>query len=138
MRFMLSECDGPVDTATWIDCTTLGRVDSVRVVDGRQSDLETRYYIASGKLAPEDFAAAVRDHWGVENQLHWSLDVIFGEDDRRLAKDHGPQNFSLLSKMALNLLRQDPSGPKKSLRMRRKRIGWDDDARFALLGLTPL
>jgi len=130
--------DGDVDTATWIDCTTLGRVDSVRVVDGRQSDLETRYYIASGKLAPEDFAAAVRDHWGVENQLHWSLDVIFGEDDRRLAKDHGPQNFSLLSKMALNLLRQDPSGPKKSLRMRRKRIGWDDDARFALLGLTPL
>lgn len=131
--------DGAVDADTWIDCTTLGRVDSVRVVDGRESALETRFYIASGELSTEDFAAAVRDHWGVENQLHWSLDVIFGEDDRRLAKDHGPQNFSLLSKMALNLLRQEPSGPKKkSLRMRRKRIGWDDDARMALLGLTPL
>lgn len=122
--------DGDVDTDTWIDCTTLGRVDSVRVVNGQPSALETRYYIASGNLSSEDFATAVRDHW--------SLDVIFGEDDRRLAKDHGPQNFSLLSKMALNLLRQDPAGPKKSLRMRRKRIGWDDDARMALLGLTPL
>lgn len=129
---------GQVDTATWIDCAVLGRVDSVRVVNGQASAVETRYYIASGELTTETFAAAVRDHWGIENRLHWSLDVIFGEDDCRIAKDHAPQNFSLLAKMALNLLRQDTSGPKKSLRLRRKRIGWDDDARMALLGLTPL
>lgn len=129
---------GDVDTATWIDCTTLGRVDSVRRINGHESELETRYYIASGTLTPEDFAAAVRDHWAVENQLHWSLDVIFGEDDRRVAKDHAPQNFSLLAKIALNLLRQDPSASKKSLRMRRRLMGWDDDARMAFLGLTPL
>ena len=52
--------------------------------------------------------------------------------------DHAPQNFSLLTKMALNLLRQDTSAPKKSLRLRRKAIGWDDDARMTLLGLKPL
>ena len=130
---------GEVDTATWADCTVLGRVDSVRVVGGQQSPLETRYYIASGELTPAAFAAAVRDHWGVENRLHWSLDVIFGEDDRRITKDHGPQNFSLLSKMALNLLRQaPPPARKQSLRMRRKCMGWDDDARMTLLGLTHL
>lgn len=66
--------------------------------------------------------------------------LIFREDDRRLAKDHGPQNFSRLTKIAVNLLRQNPdtSARKKSLRLRRKRIGWDDDARMALLGLQPL
>jgi hypothetical protein len=65
--------------------------------------------------------------------------VIFGEDARRLSEDNAPQNFSLLTKMALNLLRQEPPPDKrKSLRLRRKRIGWDDDARMALLGLSPL
>lgn len=132
---------GEVDTATWVDCAMLGRVDSVRVVQGKASPVETRYYIASRQMSTEALAAAVRDHWAIENRLHWSLDVIFGEDDRRLVKDHAAQNFSLLTKMALNLLRQDssaPSAPKKSLRLRRKAIGWDDDARMALLGLTPL
>jgi len=129
---------GQVDTTAWPDCTVLGRVDSVRVVNGQPANLETRFYIASGDLNSESFAAAVRDHWAVENQLHWSLDVIFSEDARRLHADNGPQNFSTLTKMALNLLRRDTSSPKKSLRLRRKRIGWDDDARMTLLGLTPL
>jgi len=70
--------------------------------------------------------------------LDQGLEVIFGEDARRLSEDNAPQNFSLLTKMALNLLRQEPSPAKKSLRLRRKRIGWDDEARMALLGLTPL
>ena len=112
----------------------------MRGVSGKPSILETRYYIASRQLGTEAFAPAVRDHWAIENRLHWSLDVIFREDDRRLAKDHGPQNFSLLTKIAVNLLRQnpDPSARKKSVPLRRKRIGWDDDARMALLGLQPL
>ena len=129
---------GQVDTTAWLDCSVLGRVDSVRTVQGQPSVLETRYYIASGELATEAFASAVRDHWGIENRLHWSLDVIFREDARRLVKDNAPQNFSLLTKMALNLLRQDTSGPKKSMRRKRKVIGWDDDARRDLLGLTLL
>lgn len=131
---------GEVDTATWVDCSMLGRVASVRVVQGKASPVETRYYIASRQMSTAAFAAAARDHWAIENRHQWSLDMIFGEDDRRLVKDHAAQNFSLkvLTKMALNLLRQDPSAPKKSLRLRRKAIGWDDDARMELLGLTPL
>ncbi len=117
----------------------LGRVDSVRVADNKPSPVETRYYISPRTLSTADFAAAVRDHWAIENRLHWSLDVIFGEDTRHLSEDNAPQNFSLLTKMALNLLRQDPPpGKKKSLRLRRKRIDWNDDARMALLGLSPL
>lgn len=74
-----------------------------------------------------------------QHRLHWSLDVIFAEDARRLRQDNAPQNFSLLTKRALNLLRQQPpEGKKKSLRLRRKRIGWDDGARMTLLGLSPL
>jgi predicted transposase YbfD/YdcC len=127
------------DTAVWVDCAMLGRVDSVRVVEGKASPVETRYYISSRQMSTADFAAAVRDHWAIENRLHWSLDVIFGEDARRLTEGNAPQHFSLLMKMALNLLRQQPpEGKKKSLRMRRKRIGWDDDARMAQLGLSPL
>ncbi|MCK7490594.1 MAG: ISAs1 family transposase [Comamonadaceae bacterium] len=102
----------------------LGRVDSVRVVEGKASPVETRYYISSRTLSTADFAAAVRDHWAIENRLHWSLDVIFGEDARRLDRRiNAAQNFSLLTKMALNLLRQTaaPTARKKSLRLRRKR-----------------
>jgi predicted transposase YbfD/YdcC len=128
-----------VDTAVWFDCAMLGRGDSVRVVDNKPSPVETRCYISSRTLSTADFAAAVRDHWAIENRLHWSLDVIFGADARRLTEDNAPQNFSLLTKRALNLLRQDPPpGKKKSLRLRRKRIGWNDDARMALPGLSPL
>lgn len=130
---------GEVDTAVWVDCAILGRVDSVRIVQGKASPLQTRYYISSRALSTAQFAAAVRDHWGIENRLHWSLDVIFAEDARRLRQDNAPQNFSLLTKRALNLLRQQPpEGKKKSLRLRRKRIGWDDGARMTLLGLSPL
>jgi predicted transposase YbfD/YdcC len=130
---------GEVDTALWADCAMLGRVDSLRIVEGKTSLVETRYYISSRTLSTADFAAAVRDHWGIENRLHWSLDVIFAEDARRLTEDNAPQNFSLLTKIALNLLRQQPpERKKKSLRLRRKRIGWDDDARMTLLGFSPL
>ena len=127
-----------VDTKKWPDCSVLGRVDSMRVVNGQTSCIETRYYIASGELSTASFAAAVRDHWGIENRLHWSLDVIFGEDGRHIVEGHGPQNYSLLTKMVLNLLRQDTSEPKKSLRSRLKRTGWNDDRLSKILGLEEL
>ena len=127
-----------VDTKKWLDCSVLGRVDSMRVINGQASCIETRYYIASGELATASFAAAVRDHWGIENRLHWSLDVIFGEDGRHIVEGNGPQNYSLLTKIVLNLLRQDTSEPKKSLRSRLKRTGWNDDRLSKILGLEEL
>ena len=75
---------------------------------------------------------AIRAHWGIENSLHWVLDVAFGEDDCRVRKDHAPQNFATLRKIALNLLRQDQK-TKCGVKARRKIAGWDDDYLLSLL-----
>ena len=68
--------------------------------------------------------AVARAHWGIENQLHWVLDVHFDEDRARNRKDHGPENLSILRKLALNLLRTHPD--RASIRRKIKRAGWDD------------
>jgi hypothetical protein len=76
---------------------------------------------------------------GIENRLHWVLDVSFGEDGSTLRKDNAPQNLSLLKKIVLNLIGLDSTGmTKASLRPRRKGDAWDDDVRMKIAGLTPL
>lgn len=127
-----------VDTTLWPGCQTLGRILSVRVEPGRPSHIETRYYISSARLDPETFAAAVRRHWSIENGLHWCLDVILREDACAVRKDHAPQNLSTLRRIVLNLCKSDTAHPKRSIRLRRKAAGWDDDERMRMLGLTPL
>lgn len=129
---------GQVDTAAWARCKRLGRVVSLRVEGGQRQVLETRYYISSAELTHEQLHAAVRQHWGIENRLHWSLDVIFREDDAKIRKDNGPRNIALIRKIILNMLRQDTRWPKASLRGRRKMAGWDDDERMRVLGIKPL
>ena len=91
-------------------------------------------------MSAEQLAAAVRAHWGIENRLHWVLDVSFGEDASTIRKDNAPQNLSLLKKIVLNLIRQNTTNktkPKTSLRLKRKSAAWDDDIRMNMLGLTP-
>ena len=104
--------------------------------------LEQRFYISSRTLSAEALAKAVRAHWGIENRLHWVLDVNFGEDACRIHKDHAPENLSLLRKIALNLIRTAPPlpqwGKKASLRSRRKIANWDDDLRMSMMGVQPL
>jgi predicted transposase YbfD/YdcC len=128
-----------VDTADWSKCKTIGVVDSFRVVAGKPSELEQRYYISSRVLNAEELAVAVRAHWAIENRLHWMLDVNFAEDDCQVRKDNAPQNLSLLKKIVLNLIRADTTDkPKTSLRQKRKRAAWDDDIRMNMLGLRQL
>lgn len=127
-----------IDTAVWIDCKCIGRVVSLRVDGKKRQKLETRYYISSAQLDHQTLFNSVRQHWGIENRLHWSLDVIFREDASKIRKDHGPRNIGLIRKIILNVLRQDDAHPKESLRGRRKMAGWDDDERMRLLGITPL
>lgn len=130
---------GVVDAAHWPECKTIGRVDSFRVVGGKPSELEQRYYICSRELTAEQLASAVRAHWAIENRLHWMLDVNFGEDGSLVRKDNAPQNLSLLKKIVLNLIRSDTSDKvKTSLRQKRKRAAWDDNIRMNMLGLKPL
>jgi predicted transposase YbfD/YdcC len=93
--------------------------------------VETRYFLSSLSTNAQTFARYIRAHWGVENQLHWCLDVVFKEDASRIRTGHAPRNMSLLRRLALNLLRQEPS--KGSLAMKRYRAGLDDPFMLQIL-----
>lgn len=92
---------------------------------GGKTARERRYYLSSAKLDAKTFAHAVRAHWGIENRLHWVLDVVFHDDLARLRTGHGPENMAVIKHMALNLLRA--AKPTTSLKNRRKLAGWDID-----------
>ena len=110
---------------------TIIRVQSRGELDDR-SRFETRYYIASAKLNAAQAAEAVRGHWGIENRLHWVLDVVFAEDQSRLRKGHGAKNMAIVRHFAINLIRT--ATDKKSIRLRRKVAGWDAEYLAQRLG----
>lgn len=121
----------------WPRLAGVGMIERQRDIKGTVST-ERAFYIGSqGVTSAESFAKAARSHWGIENRLHWVLDVTFREDDCRVRKDHAPHNFAALRKFALALLRQDKQYPKRSLRSRRKTAERLPDYRAALLGLSP-
>jgi predicted transposase YbfD/YdcC len=93
---------------------------------------DTRYYISSAALAAKDAAHAVRGHWGIENRLHWVLDVVFNEDMARLRTGHGATNMAIARHFAINLVRA--AKDKKSIKLRRKLAGWADDYLASILG----
>lgn len=111
----------------WPDLRSLIMVERRRDVDGKVST-ERAYYISSldGRRTARQLAGYIRGHWGIENNLHWQLDVSFREDERRLRKGHGAENFSRLCRLALNLLKQETS-EKAGIAAKRHRCGWDND-----------
>jgi len=111
-------------TGEWGGLKAVGMVRSERKIKG-VSSFETRYYIASRPLSAREFAQAVRGHWSIENDLHWTLDVAFREDDCLLRKGNGPENFALLRRIALNLLKQDTLC-NRGIKTKRRRCGWDE------------
>lgn len=107
----------------WPNLHTVSRIRAERRI-GDDTSCEDRYHIASvcgAKLV----LSAVRFHWGIENQLHWVLDIAFDEDRHRLRKEHGPENFALLRHIALNLLKQEQS-LKRSIKGKRLVAGWNE------------
>jgi len=110
---------------------TLIRVQSRAELSDR-SRFETRYYVSSAALTAEEAAKVVRDHWGVENSLHWVLDVDFHDDQSRLRKGHGAQNMAIVRHFAINLARS--ANDKRSIKLRRKLAGWDTSYLVAILG----
>jgi predicted transposase YbfD/YdcC len=100
----------------------IGMVESETERGGKTSR-ERRYYLSSAKLDAATFARTVRAHWGIENRLHWALDVVFKDDLARLRTGHAPENMAVVRHMSMNLLRQ--AEPATSLKNRRKRAGWN-------------
>jgi predicted transposase YbfD/YdcC len=103
---------------------TIGMVESRTERHGR-IERERRYYLCSAKLDAATFAQAARGHWGIENRLHWVLDVVFRDDLARLRTGHGPENITVVKHMTLSLLHQ--AEPSTSLKNRRKLAGWNLD-----------
>lgn len=100
-----------------------------------KSRFDTRYYISSAGLTAERAAHAVRGHWLIENALHWTLDVIFKDDQSRLRKGHGATNMAIIRHFAINLVRA--VNDKRSIKLRRKRAGWDPNYLATILGDLP-
>jgi len=113
------------DKSRWKELVAIG-ISINNTVRRKGDEIAVRYYIISKKLSGEAFANAVRDHWGIENSLHWQLDVTFGEDECRVRKGHGDENFSTLRRTALSLLKKESSA-KCGVKNKRLTAGWDDD-----------
>ena len=95
----------------------IGMVETL-VERGGVTKSERRYYLSSAKLDAKTFASAIRAHWGIENRLHWVLDVVFHDDLARLRTGAGPQNMAVVKHMAMNLVRHPKD--RHSLKVRRK------------------
>lgn len=111
----------------WEGLNSIVLIESSRTIKGVES-VEKRTYISSRQGNAEAMMRDIRNHWGIENKLHWCLDVSFREDESRVRKDHAPQNFSVLRRISMNIVKMDQSKNKKSsIRVKRKMAGWDDN-----------
>lgn len=120
----------------WTDLKSIVAVESERHI-GDKVSTETRYFISSSTESPERLLSAVRQHWGIENKLHWVLDVSFGEDHSRIRKHHAPANIAIIRHAALNMMRtakaNNPALKRTSIKLMRKSAGWKDEALALIL-----
>lgn len=121
-------------TEKWPQLTTLVKLQAERYLENDHS-IETRYYITSVRATAGELLDMTRTHWAIENSLHWVLDIAFREDESRLRKDHGAQNFAILRHIALNLLKQETK-LKVGIKNKRLKAGWDQG--YLLSVLRPL
>jgi predicted transposase YbfD/YdcC len=109
----------------WKDLKAITFVFSERQELGKEKTEEARYYIGSRAANAKTYTNSIRSHWGIENGLHWVLDVCFDEDQSRMRTDHSPENMALLRRLALCLLKKN--GRKGSIRGKRLQSGWNDE-----------
>jgi predicted transposase YbfD/YdcC len=114
----------------WHKLQTLVIVEGTRQLWNKTTH-EFRFFISSLEATNQQFANYIRSHWGIENQLHWCLDVIFGEDNSRIRQGHSARNISLMRRFTLNLLRQETSNT--SLIMKRYKAAMDNDFLLKIL-----
>jgi predicted transposase YbfD/YdcC len=122
----LNPCEG------WTDLQSLGMVKATRTVNGKTST-QTRFFISSlTEALIDDFARAVRCHWGIENKVHWILDVCLREDQSRVRKNYAAQNLAALRKIALNLIKLNKT-TKKSFRVKKLCAAWNQKFALAMI-----
>ncbi len=117
----------------WEQLNSLVCIRRERRLDDK-TQVELHYYIASLSPDPEHLLQAIRDHWGIENSVHWVLDVAFNEDQSRVRKDHAPENLAVIRRIALNLLRKEKTA-KGGIQARRLQCAWDDAYFFKVLSV---
>jgi len=120
----------------WKNIKSIIRLESTREFKNsdKETEFSTRYYISSLEQTPEYFQKAIRSHWGIENKLHWVLDVAFSEDASRKRKGNAAQNYSVLLKIALNLVKNEKS-KKLSVKSKRLQAAWDNDYLLKILNV---
>lgn len=125
--YVISDISWACKADEWKKLQSLVKIDSERYhkSDGR-TEHQSRYYISSLAADAAKLNAAVREHWAIENQLHWTLDVSFGEDQSQKRAGYAAQNFSLINKVALNMLKNEKS-TKTSMKNKRHKAGWDNE-----------
>lgn len=131
--YQSAELDWFADRAKWEGLRSVGMVEAIREAGG-QTSVERRYYLSSLPLGVETFARAVRGHWGVENKLHWVLDVWFREDQSRARAGHAAENLATLRRLALNLLKRERT-KKRGIKGKQLNAGWDHAYLLRLLGV---
>lgn len=112
----------------WPGLRCMAMLESRRQIIGQEPTVERHYYISSldGRSTAKSLADYIRGHWSVENNLHWQLDISFREDERRIRKGHGAENFSRLCRMALNMLKKETT-QKTGIAIKRQTCGWNND-----------
>ena len=133
--WMMGNTEYLIGAKNWANLTTIGCVESQRKV-GDKITSEKRYYLLSLPLDATCFARALRGHWGIENQLHWVLDVGFREDQSRVTQGYGAENLAVIRHLAVNLLSQEKSA-KGGIRARRLKAGWNDQYLTKILSQGP-
>ncbi|NTV58978.1 MAG: ISAs1 family transposase [Deltaproteobacteria bacterium] len=131
---VIDDVDWFEEKSKWKKLTTFAMVESTREMRD-QTTQETRYFISSLPTDAKRFAEAARDHWGIENGLHWCLDISFCEDDSRVRTGHAPENLAIIRRFALSLIKHDPLR-KIGVKASRKRAGWGNDYLLHLLRLA--
>jgi len=121
------------DKDKWEGLRSVGMVESIRQIAGK-STLERRYYLSSLPVEVETFGRAVRGHWGVENKLHWVMDVCFREDQSRARQGYAAENLATLRRLALNLLKREKT-KKRGIRGKQLNASWDHPYLLRLLGV---
>jgi predicted transposase YbfD/YdcC len=131
--YQSTELDWFADLKKWEGLKSVGLVESIRAVDGKTTT-ERRYFLSSLPLDVPVFARAVRGHWGIENKLHWALDVSFGEDRSRARTGYAAENLATLRRLALNMLKREKT-KKRGIKGKQLNAGWDHAYLLRLLGV---